>query len=663
MRPLWLLAVLLAALPASAGNKETAPGSIPQVPTLAPVVGSPNLSVGAPNLTITAVAPGYVGYDAALHALPQALSAQPVGRQAQALAPTAAFQSPEHERLYHELFGAQPQPQQAAQAAAQEESPRPNAGHQLRRTLREGGAFDGADEKAKPLDAGVWRDPRILASVQQWEVSEPRSGPAVSDAKLLVAAAHGVSRGLGLKLIRLEGLSDAAWRKLLKEAAATKIKIDRALPFSQSMSVSLELEFQLAKNIKDADIKDEKLAKAWNETGELPSDAWNSVSKKKMKAIRSARPRGWDDDHSQGDSFGEMRTKPRGRKYYSNKPRHWAELLQGLENVQAQMPHGFYSVHGHFGREGRDLGIDTGAFARFVAAYEAPLRALAGRGWTLPKGSLDGGIGRLSSGRDGWTGHADPFNVSDSYPTIEIKVLDGLADKGGKAHFDTKALLKDLYFAFALVERFKDGQTMPLVEVGVPYVRGEKPTPLQQQRFLDQLFGDDVLGKAIALQRLAGLADAAPALDEAGLAEKREYKRKVFDRMGLGVLFDIHEAAGGYDAHWRRALLADDAKLLRRLVADINGKPGTSLAAIFPQDFVPVVRLAMSDVAQAEARTTAEASLRARPSRYHAVQLPGLWESFLDFAWNVRFRLEAWFDRHFGPAPEPRLAGHEEDRP
>jgi hypothetical protein len=134
----------------------------------------------------------------------------------------------------------------------------------------------------------------------------------------------------------------------------------------------------------------------------------------------------------------------------------------------------------------------------------------------------------------------------------------------------------------------------------------------------------------------------------------------MYDKMGLGVLYEIHASAGGYDPRWRQALLADGAKRLRLLVGQLP--PRTPLASIFPQDFLPVVKLAVSDLAQAEAHEAAQASLaRAAFASEHApAERSGLWERLLDRAWTEWLRLKFWL---VGPAPvssPARLAGHDD---
>lgn len=683
IRPLWLLALLLAAGPVRAENKEATTGSIPQVPNLTPVVGTPNLSLNVSNLSnLTGAPAGYVGYAAALPA--SQLQATPQG---QALNPEVlraldATQRRESIRRAAEIlqsgriringgdgsisFGSGNAAPQHDPVARHEAAPRPPEGwQQLRETLRRRGAFDGEDEDKKPLEeaSGLWTDPRLLTAVQSASLADHQKIKAVPERSLEIAEAHGVPRKLAAKLGKVEGLSEAEWAALLKEAANAKVAIDESLPFSKDMTLSLELEFQLAKNIRKEDLpNDERLHNAWYNTGSLPKDEWIKVSGYKMEEIRAARPAGWDDDRTGKGSFAEMRTQPENGKYYTNTPEHLRELIHGLESVQSKMPHGFYSVHGHFGREGRDLEANGINFYRFVTTFEAQLRALAGRRWNPPKsdGSLGGGLNNLRYAPDGWSGHSHPFNLSGSYPTIEIKVIDGLAGKDGRAHFDTKALLKDLYFAFALVNRVKDNQVIPMAELGVAAIRGEKPSMVQQQRFLDLMFGDDVLGKVIALQRLAALADEAPGLSAAQIRHNASEKREVYSRLGLGVLYDIHQAAGGYDARWRQALLADNAKGLRKLAAELPH--GVYLENLFPADFLPLVKLALEDAAQAQAAAKTAENLEAAPAPAAAAPI-SRWRYYknrvVNFIFDLRVSLLVWLDRMLGgPVPtEPRSAG------
>ncbi|MDX6769644.1 MAG: hypothetical protein SF051_08940 [Elusimicrobiota bacterium] len=455
------------------------------------------------------------------------------------------------------------------------------------------------------------------------------AGPAPAAGAALDAAT--VSE-LG-ELSRLEPQRAAA---LVERLRGVDVPEPRALPYGDKDTFSLELEFLVKRQLDAAAMSrlfpagrlDADEWSRWDRAGQLPARAWSKARQAVLRGVRRAIPAGWRISDESTDRGGagntqELQTANRGRVYHRNTPQDWDELAAGLERAQAAMPGGLYSAHVHIGRAGRwrwrwdgiiprrAIAVDQSRFVKSAVVFEALWRGLMGVPFERISGSHYLSFDLLHPSErealdDALTTHSNHFNISEQFPTVENKLVTALFDGYGGAALDPARLRTDLWPAFAFVDMALRKGDLPLATLGAPAIQGERPTLKQIARFLDLVYGDDAVGKAIALKKLTSLPQGPPA-NPLERASRRRRVDSVYRRAGLSVVLELHRAHDGYDERLAEHLLADDGALLARVAADMASarlRPSVA-ASFFPEELRGPLRVAMG----APARVTPLARL------------------------------------------------------
>ncbi len=438
--------------------------------------------------------------------------------------------------------------------------------------------FDGDSGKLK----GTWKgDPETTADQ-----------PAV------------LSEGLASDLRHVSLLKPEKFRKLMHRLAKNPPRVRGPPAFDEDYTFSYELEFLVNKQIGRMDLDqlfkgkkalDEDERGDWERNRSLSEDRWEKVWRKVVSGVRAAMPKGWriiaDGVTRAGPNTLELNTgNAQGGRYHRNTPQDWADFTATLERVQEALPGGLYSVHMHTSkdslRDGGALKVDKGAFGRVVKVFEAQWRALAGLGWNafvgdavtaLPYEAL-----RPQKASRYVTDHSNMINLSDRFPTMENRTLTGLLEGGYKGAFlNPERMTAEAWWSFALLRAAARGD-MPLAALGTPTSAGEKPGDARLAAFLDLVYGDDVVGKALAMARFGSLEGNGPSLSKTEMANEKSAARAQYDAMGLAVVFDLHDRAGGYDASWRETL--KQPELHKALLADLLARGSFHLSAYFPAD-------------------------------------------------------------------------------
>lgn len=316
------------------------------------------------------------------------------------------------------------------------------------------------------------------------------------------------------------------------------------------------------------------------------------------KVNNALRRAGFESLEKMGSSLVEIRT-PSGDSVLKNVPEDWQRLKIFLKELQAEhVPAGFYSVHMHVGKEGvssADLQAMKEDIGRLAKAYEAFWRALSGRGFKKPSGSirpLD--AGDLVGTNFSVTLHRSIYNVSKTYPTLEAKTITGLLDAHG--HLDVERLEEHLWFVFALFRAATEkGRQLPLALMGRPVVAGEKPSPQQTAAFLDHIYRGDPHGRTIAEKIFIGLTDEDQGFSEQELAEEQQRVKKAYKSVGLGILYDFHDRALGHiDSHVMDSLLKP--RTLQTLANDLvaAGASNEQALSFFPPEMYGPLLLALN---------------------------------------------------------------------
>ena len=180
---------------------------------------------------------------------------------------------------------------------------------------------------------------------------------------------------------------------------------------------------------------------------------------------------------------------------------------------------------------------------------------------------------------------------------IETRIITGLLRPGpdGPARLDPQRLAGDLWWTFALMRALAGMDDFDLVTLGLPVTAGLVPTAKQMLFFADRLYKEDVVGKALALQRLArDAASGGERHSAVAQAAKRLEIREQYQRMGLGVIYRLHAHHEGIDEHIVDRLQGSP-RLLARLARDLANVWGAKDKALrlFPQSLRPAVAEAL----------------------------------------------------------------------
>lgn len=411
---------------------------------------------------------------------------------------------------------------------------------------------------------------------------------------------------LAKRLAAASSLRNSELIALMRELAASPVTPRGPPAFSDEHTFSFELEFQVHKQVSAADLKSLFKGKnalnheeweEWRKNGWLDESRWEKVWKRVVARVRARMPSGWrliSDSRGEGRNTLEINTGNEKGRYHRNTPQDWADLTAGLERVQSVLPGGLYSVHMHAGHEalkkvspsdGREyLDVESSGFGRLVKIFEAHWRALAGYAYKpvvgtavdmMPHKALDPRRAHYYT-----DDHSVMLNLHDRFPTIENRILSGLLrwrhKKGGYV-LDEEKMAEHAWWSFALLRRAADGAP-PLATLGVPVTAGEKPSPAHMARFADAIYGDDLVGKALALGRLGTTLGQDAGLEGLALRKERGAARSAYAELGLVELYDLHAEAGGYEPRWEKKL--EEPARRARLLKDL-GRASPTLTTMF----------------------------------------------------------------------------------
>ena len=386
-------------------------------------------------------------------------------------------------------------------------------------------------------------------------------------------------------------LGESDRRRLFSRLRQTDLRVRGPPDFGPDHTFSFELEFlvnrQLQKMDLDALFENEPLTRRekrdFREKLKLPRERWVDAADLVAGRVIERMPEGWRLFNVGKGNTLELNTGNRGGKYHKLTPSDWADLTASLERVQSVLPAGLYSVHLHNGyeplRDGGRLDVDVDRFARLAKVYEAMWRALSGLGYRAPAEPKDGsdnqitylGLDALSPGQEYSTMEKEFIGLSDDFPTIESRGITGLLrdGRGGPQRLDPQALAGDVWWTFALMRALAGKDAFELATLGLPATAGLVPTRKQLVHFADRLYGGDLVGKALALKRLAEVrfGGGRPMSARRRRTARRAIARQ-YDELGLAVVYRLHARADGIDERLVDRLRADP-RLLGRLAGDL----------------------------------------------------------------------------------------------
>lgn len=212
--------------------------------------------------------------------------------------------------------------------------------------------------------------------------------------------------------------------------------------------------------------------------------------------------------------------------------------------------------------------VDKLRLARLVKVYEAMWRALSGLEWRKPGA---GSVVRTLEDEAAINGtsieqHNRIINLSDHFPTIEIKIISGLVNE--KNQLDPERLQQDLYWAFVLLSLVdKSYDALPLAILGMPSLAGSKPDEKAINRFLELAYANDSEGKKIAAALFEQLKERTAGLSEGERNNRNQVMRIVYERFGLWLVYKSHQQYQGYDEEIVEHLL--QPKTLVQLAQDL----------------------------------------------------------------------------------------------
>ncbi len=467
--------------------------------------------------------------------------------------------------------------------------------------------------------------------------SRPSPRLKKSGKSLVKAAEKALPAELAAKLSEAASLPKQEADALLDDLALRDIRVRGPPAFAEDTTFSLELEFQVSRQLRDEDLRElftgkEALTKKqwaeWRRSRSLPPKKYEKAWLWYVSRLQSAMPPGWrltnpavtapDERMRGGKNTLEINTGNAGGVYHENTTKDWDELRAALARVQDLMPGGLYSVQMHVGRKSLSpqglLKVDADRLMRFLTTYQGMLRALAGLGYAAPRQASYGnedqmnllGDEGLLPGAGRWASQHGLFiNLHERFPTLENRILSGLMKRraDGSEYLDAETFAADAWWAFALLDAVAR-RDLPLATLGLPVHAGYKPSAKQILHFVDVLFEDDAVGKALALKRFAELRRTDGAFDFYR-EERRETSRRAYEKLGLGVVFELHAEHDGWDERLREHLLEDDGRGLSRLAKDLSARhaDGEAALSLFPpdiqEDLRPVLALARSPLMRA----------------------------------------------------------------
>jgi hypothetical protein len=335
--------------------------------------------------------------------------------------------------------------------------------------------------------------------------------------------------------------------------------------FPQSMTFGIEIEFQLNKQ---------------NGSPESVLPAVNAILIKN----------GWPPLLDYSGNFKEATSV-----VMRNTPGDWARLKAVLKALQEDpLSQGVYSVHMHIGKREMNkeaMHAKKDQVGRIGKAFEAMWRALSGRGYSRPGGNISPMRPGALLGDRTLFFHESIINLSGRYPTIEVKIISGLLNQ--KGHLPVDDLEDHLWFVFALfTAATHPDRQLPLVELGRPVIAGEKPSGQQIKAFLDQVFGDwDPHGRRLAEAKFNSLADVDAGLTFEEITQGQNAIKQVYRKVGLGLVYDFHDAAEGHiDLNIIEHLLQPDK--LKSIASDLvrSGASDEQALAFFPAEmYIPLL--------------------------------------------------------------------------
>ncbi len=420
-------------------------------------------------------------------------------------------------------------------------------------------------------------------------------------------------------------LSDSQQAQLFEALQDMVFDIPDALPFIPSdTTFSLELEIKLTDQLTKEVLQSLSISDYERDVYERmkvfpPGDAGNLVWGRVVGSINDLIPSGWITESSDGNfregfvgNFFEIKTNNRTSAYHENIPKDWIDLKEALAQIQKKLPKGFYSVHIHIGQKSLNdsghLQVNPRYFGRIIKVYEAMWRALLGYGYRAPRqGRVQLHPAAILLGKSGWDNHTAIINLSNKFPTIEVKIITGLlrTDDTGESHIDLDNLQQNLWPAFALLQSLADpSRQIPFALLGLPVLAGEKPTMRRIVKFLDVIYGDDLIGKAIALKHFIGLQNGEAGSTEAELTSRQYEIYLMFKQMGLEVVYDLHTKYGGLDENLIQHIMEAPA-VFQRLVKDLMDVKADSraLSEFFPAALALKLQEAMTEANRIDRKT------------------------------------------------------------
>jgi hypothetical protein len=383
------------------------------------------------------------------------------------------------------------------------------------------------------------------------------------------------------RLKKLSALNDEQRERLFEEILDPNkpIVILGALPFSEDFTFSLELQFLFnpVLHLEDSSLSDEERRKKLEQT----------------LLYRFPMPPGWK-IRAIHEVYCELNTASEGKIFHENRTEDWQCLKRDLDQVQNYLPAGFMKAHMHIGNKksngpNNKLIMDQRRFGRLVKVYEALWRALSGYDYTayaFRKGvSSTFGLNFINTNDPnifkedkegnpidlGVYYHCAMINLSEKFPTMEIKILSGLlGSRTPLKHLNVDDLQEDLWWAFALMRCALDPhRKFPLATLGIPIVSGEKPSLKQVCHFLDTIYEEDLIGKVIALRRLIPIHAYPAGASSIQLAARKCEAAIIYERLGLGLVYELHEENEGWDEQVEEHIL-QSPELFRRLCDELQ---------------------------------------------------------------------------------------------
>lgn len=319
-----------------------------------------------------------------------------------------------------------------------------------------------------------------------------------------------------------------------------------------------------------------------------------------VERIRKAVPRHWEVMAVSGNVLEVRTTRNRRTPYYANRPLHWTALLRGIKSLQRLFPRKLFSMHMHVGRKsltsGDALYVGPIELAQRIKVFEAQIRAWYGKGYTSPASSSqvlvlgDDALlpylhRRVDRYRPTVRDKLGMINVRQEspQPTLEFRIIDGLMNETGL--LDIRQLAQRARLGFALIQSTRSAKkadaaekvekTLPLASLGIPAVAGQKPSAAQWKRFAEVLFPQDRIAQALAKSLSTELAEVVPGLNSNALRARQAELRKLYQQMGLEVVYELHARCEGYDPHLFARIAGDEA-LVQCLAHDlfVNGMAG-----------------------------------------------------------------------------------------